>query len=67
MLNLERPDDDALAVLDSASVRYRVPVGPIAGRKTLRLQAPGSVRTATQVPKRLTATRDKVPVGEDLD
>jgi len=57
-LNLERPDDDALAVLESASVRYRIAVGPIAGRKTLRLQAPGAVGTATQATKRLTATRD---------
>ena len=30
-LSLERPDDDALAVLESASVRYRIAVGPIAG------------------------------------
>ena len=57
-LNLERPDDDALAVLESASVRYRIAVGPIAGRKTLRLQVPGALSTATQVTKRLTATRD---------
>ena len=41
-LSLEQPDDDALAVLESASVRYRIAVGPIAGRKTLRLQAPGA-------------------------
>ena len=57
-LNLERPDDDALAVLESASVRYRIAVGPIAGRKTLRLQVPGALSTATRVTKRLTATRD---------
>ena len=57
-LSLERPDDDALAVLESASVRYRIAVGPIAGRKTLRLQAPGALGTATQETKRLTATRD---------
>ena len=42
-LSLERPDDDALAVLESASVRYRIALGPIAGRKTLRLKAPGAV------------------------
>ena len=47
-LNLERPDDDALAVLESASVRCRIAVGPNGGRKTLRLQAPGAVGTATQ-------------------
>jgi len=57
-LNLERRDDDVLAVLESASVRYRIAVGPIAGRKTLRLQAPDAVGTATQVTKRLTASRD---------
>ncbi len=57
-LNLERSDDDALAVLESASVRYRIAVDPIAGRKTLRLQAPGALSTATQVTKRLTATCD---------
>jgi len=57
-LNLERPDDDALAVLESASVRYRIAVGPIAGRKTLRLQAPGAAGIETRVTKRLTATRD---------
>ena len=39
-LNLERPDDDALAALESASVRYRIAVGPIAGRKTLRGLSP---------------------------
>ena len=65
--NLERPDDDALAVLESASVRYRIAVGPIAGRKTLRLQAPGSVSTATQVTKRLTATRDGFSLNAAVD
>jgi len=49
---------NACAVLESASVRYRIAVGPIAGRKTLRLQAPGALSTATQVTKRLTASRD---------
>ena len=57
-LSLERPDDDALAVLESASVRYRIAVGPVAGCKTLRVQAPGVLSTAAQLTKRLTATRD---------
>jgi len=57
-LNLEQPDDDALAMLESASVRYRIAVGPVAGRKTMRLQAPDTISTATQVTKRLTADRD---------
>jgi hypothetical protein len=45
-------------VHESASVRYRIAVGPIARRKTRRLQAPGGVSTATQGIERLTATRD---------
>ena len=45
-------------MLESASVRYRIAVGPIAGRKTLRLQAPGAAGIETRVTKRLTATRD---------
>ena len=49
---------DALAVLESASVRTRIAVGRIAGRKMLRLQGPGAVGTATQVTKRLTTTHD---------
>ena len=57
-LNLERPDDDALAALESASVRYRSAVGPTAGRKTLRLQAPGAISTAVESVNPLTATRD---------
>jgi len=39
-------------------VRYRIAVGPIAGRKTLRLQAPGTIATPTDVNTPLTATRD---------
>jgi hypothetical protein len=57
-LNLERPDDDALAALERASVRYRIAVGPIAGRKTLRLQAAGAVGAQVESAKALTATRD---------
>jgi len=57
-LNLERSDDDALATLESASVRYRIAVGPIAGRKTLRLQTPGDGATTVASLTPLTATRD---------
>ena len=39
-------------------MRYRIAVGPIAGRKTLRLQAPGAAGIETRVTRRLTATRD---------
>jgi len=57
-LNLEQHHDDALAVIESASVRYRIAVGPIAGRKTLRLQGPSAIGTPTEVTTPLTATRD---------
>ena len=57
-LNLERPDDDALAALESASVRYRIAVGPIAGRKTLRLQVQSNPAPAVESAKALTASRD---------
>ena len=33
-LDFDRLDDDALAALESAVVRYRIAVGPIAGPKT---------------------------------
>ena len=56
-LNLERPDDDALATIESASVRYRIALGPIAGRKTLRLQAPGAIGTPVESATPLTANR----------
>jgi len=52
------PDEESASPYLSASVRYRIAVGPIAARKTLRLQAPGALSTATQVTKRLTASRD---------
>jgi len=39
-------------------VRDRIAVGPITARKTLRLPAPGALSTATQVTKRLTASRN---------
>jgi len=39
-------------------VRYRIALGPIAGRKTLRLQVPGDRAPAVELAKVLTATRD---------
>ena len=57
-LNLERPDDDALVTIESASLRYRIALGPIAGRKTLRLQAPGAIGTPVESATPLTANRD---------
>ena len=46
-LNLERPDDDALPTIENASVRYRIALGPIAGRKMLRLPARGAKEAQT--------------------
>ncbi len=57
-LNLERSDDDALAALESASVRYRIAVGPIAWRKTLRLQGPGLTADLVESVKALTVSGD---------
>ena len=57
-LNLERPDDDALASIENASVRYRIAVGPIAGRKTLHLLVPGLTAPQGESAKLLTAARD---------
>ena len=42
------PDgEDALTQLQGASIRYRIAVGPIAGRKTLRLHTPGAALRET--------------------
>ena len=57
-LNLERPDDEALPTLESAAVRYRIALGPIVGRKTLRLHIPGGTGISVQAATPLTATRD---------
>ena len=57
-LNLERSDDDALAALESALVRYRIAVGWIAGRITLHLRVPGASARTAELAKVLTATRD---------
>ena len=57
-LNLERPDDEARATLGSAAVRYRIALGPIAGRNTLRLHIPGATAISVQAATPPTATRD---------
>jgi len=58
--DLDREGEDALTQLQGASIRYRIAVGPIAGRKTLRLHTPGA---ALEGPERgrlkpFTAERD---------
>jgi hypothetical protein len=50
--------DNSLAQLQSAAVRYRIAVGPIAGRKSLRLHTPGAALPIQEPAKPLTATRD---------
>ena len=57
-LNLERPHDEALATIESAAVRYRIALGPIAGRNTLRLHIPGATAISVQAATPPTATRD---------
>ena len=39
-------------------MRYRIAVGPVAGRKMLRLHAPGAVATNVESAEPLTTTRD---------
>jgi hypothetical protein len=50
--------EDALTQLQGASIRYRIAVGPIAARKTLRLHTPGVILEGAQPPKPFTAARD---------
>ncbi len=57
-LDLNPSPDDGLAPLQSASVRYRIAVGPIAGRKSFRLHTPGAALDTVEPAKPLTATRD---------
>jgi hypothetical protein len=57
-LELEADGEDALTQLQGASIRYRIAVGPIAGRKTLRLHTPGAGFEGRAPVKRLTAERD---------
>jgi len=42
-LDLDPDGEDALTRLQGAAVRYRIAVGPIAGRKSLRLHTPAPV------------------------
>lgn len=55
---LDLEPSDALEQLSSASVRYRIAVGPIAGRKTMTLHTPGAVSSDAVAVKALTAARD---------
>ena len=57
-LDLDAGGEDALTQLQGASIRYRIAVGPIAGRKTLRLHTPGAGREGRAPAKPLTAGRD---------
>ena len=57
-LELEADGEDALTQLQSASIRYRIAVGPIAGRKTLRLHTSGIALERLQSAKPFTAARD---------
>jgi len=50
--------DNALEQLASAAVRYRIAVGPIAGRKTMSLHSPGAVSGECAPAKTLTVARD---------
>ena len=59
-LDLDPAGEDALTQLQGAAVRYRIAVGPIAGRKTLRLHTPGAALDGSgrEPPKPFTAARD---------
>jgi len=50
--------DNALEQLAGAAVRYRIGVGPIAGRKTMTLHNPGAESGQSAQAKLLTAARD---------
>lgn len=57
-LDCDADNHDALRQLQGASIRYRIAVGPIAGRRALRLQTPGVAREGQAPVKPLTAERD---------
>ncbi|MDH3671344.1 MAG: transposase [Gammaproteobacteria bacterium] len=59
-LDLDSEGEDALTQLQGASIRYRIAVGPIAGRKTFRLRTPGVALEGPgrEPPKPFTAARD---------
>ena len=62
-LNFKAAADDALAIIESASVRCRIALGPIARRKTLRPQVPGAVATPMDSATPLAANRDGFSLG----
>ncbi|MCP5083373.1 MAG: transposase [Alphaproteobacteria bacterium] len=51
-------DERALEQLAGAAVRYRIAVGPIAGRKTMTLHSPGAMSGESALAKTLTTARD---------
>jgi hypothetical protein len=55
---LDLEPGSTLEHLAAAAVRYRIALGPIAGRKTLTLHNPGAVSGARESAKPLTAARD---------
>ncbi len=57
-LDFDADGEDALTQLHGASIRYRIAVGPIAVRKTLRLHTPGAGLEGRAPVKPLTAERD---------
>jgi len=59
-LDLDPDGEEALTQLQGASIRYRIAVGPIAGRKTLRLHTPEAALDGPgrEPPKPFTAARD---------
>ena len=57
-LDSDGSGEEALTQLQSSSIRYRIAVGPIAGRKTLRLYTPGAALRGAHPPKPFTAARD---------
>ena len=62
-LNFKAAAADALAIIESASVRCRIALGPIARRKTLRPQVPGAVATPMDSATPLAANRDGFSLG----
>jgi len=55
---LDLEPGSTLEHLAAAAVRYRIALGPIAGRKTLTLHNPGALSGARESAKPLTAARD---------
>ena len=63
---LDLEPGSTLEQLAAAAVRYRIALGPIAGRKTLTLHNPGAVSGARESAKPLTATRDGFSLNASL-